>query len=78
MLITDNARQFSLDPMASIDLEGKLNVTTKGKLWVSIGDHLYAFGTNKPCSEVLIVTSEQWDFLHLLRSMHSYKECYDL
>ena len=76
--ITDKVQNMQVDPLASIGLELKLNVTSKGKIWSAIGDHLYAFGTNKECADTLFVTAEQFDFLQMLCTKGSFKDCYIL
>lgn len=78
LTVRDNNERFELNEKESISLELKLNVTSKGKEWSKIGDHLYNFGTKQDCVEVLIVTTEQLSFLQLLMSRLSYRECYGL
>ena len=64
---------FTLTECDAIDLELKLNVTSKGRTWAKLGDHLYAFGTNQPCANVLVVTNDQFEFLTLLRTYVSWR-----
>ena len=78
LTVTDNIERLELTEKESIELELKLNVTSKGKVWSKIGDHLYNFGTKQECDEVLFVTTEQLSFLQLLMGRSSYKECYGL
>jgi len=76
--VTDNVHTMQVDTNASVSLELKLNVTSKGKVWSAIGDHLFDFGTKKACADTLFVTTEQFEFLQLLCTKVSYKDCYDL
>jgi hypothetical protein len=76
--ITDNVHNMQVDINASIGLELKLNVTSKGKVWSAIGDHLFKFGTKKECGDTLFVTTEQFEFLQLLFTKCSYKDFYYL
>jgi hypothetical protein len=75
LVVTTDTYHFKLTPAESLDLEIKLNVTSKGNVWKEIGDRLFA---NGPEWEMLVVTNEQYDFLNLLRERKSYKDCYDL
>ena len=67
---------FTLKQNECIPLELKLNVTSKGRIWKSVGDHLYNFVTdNKNTSDVLTVTKEQYNFLLFLQTMSGWQEC---
>lgn len=76
--VTNGLEECHLTENQSIALELKLNVTSKGKVWAHIGDHLYNFGVKKPCEPALIVTAEQYCFLQVLLTRGTYKDCYDL
>ena len=76
--ITDTVRQMEIDQTRSRDLELKLNVTSKGKIWSHIGDELYDYYKKQECSHILVVTSEQFDLLQVLQTKTSYKDCQGL
>jgi len=70
---------FQLNLEQSRDLELKLNVTSKGIPWRTIGDHLYNYynGTIPSPSE-LEVNEEQYDFLNRIRKFSSWRDCSSL
>ena len=78
LTITNTDHLFTLTEPQCIDLELKLNVTSKGKEWVHIGDHLFAYGTKKPIGDRLVVNNDQYEFLQKLLTKSSYRECRDL
>jgi len=78
LTITNTDSSFTVTAREAIDLELKLNVTSKGREWVKLGDHLYAFGTKQPCSNVLVVTNDQFAFLKILGTYASYRDCTSL
>jgi hypothetical protein len=44
LILKDNlSRQIKLDKSQALDLELKLNISEKGKVWSNIGDTLYNF-----------------------------------
>ena len=74
--VTDSNTSFILNEREAIDLELKLNVTDYGHLWRPIGDALYNYGSqNLNFLTNLVVTTEQLDFLIMLRSKESWKVC---
>lgn len=77
LTVTNTDASFTLTEAESVHLELKLNVTSKGKEWSTLGDHLFAYGTGKSASEVLTVNNEQFAFLSLLMTKQR-KECKDL
>ena len=63
-IISDNINTLLVDEKECIALELNLNVTLKGRLWKTIGDELFAFGTYRQEAKArLVVTSEQLAFL---------------
>ncbi len=78
LTITDSITSFCIPEEEAIDLEMKMNVTRYAKIWGSIGDSLYHFAHGKYKGDRLHVTSQQFEFLELLRTRASWKECYDL
>lgn len=77
LTITNTDHAFELDASQCRDLELKLNVTSKGHEWIGLGDHLYAYATNKVCNDIMYVTNYQFDFLQKLITT-SQKDCYNL
>jgi hypothetical protein len=77
LIVTNTESRFTLTEAESVHLELKLNITSKQNEWASIGDHLFAYGTGKPASQVLTVNNEQYAFLSLLMTKQ-WKECRDL
>lgn len=76
LTITDSNTSFILNEREAIDLEVKLNVTEYGRPWRSIGDVLYNYGMqNSNFVTNLLVTTEQLNFLIMLRSMESWEVC---
>ena len=78
LTITDTITSFCVTREEAIALELKLNVTRYRKIWVAIGDILYAFGTGRYAKNTINVTTEQYQFLEILHSRSSWKVCYDL
>ena len=76
LTLTDSNTSFILNEREAIDLEVKLNVTEYGRPWRSIGDVLYNYGMqNSNFVTNLLVTTEQLNFLIMLRSMESWEVC---
>jgi hypothetical protein len=56
------------------DLELKLNVTSKGRTWASLGSALFDFhSTGNPA--ITDITPEQFLFLELLQTKNGYESC---
>jgi len=64
LTLTDGSRVFQLNKQESIQLELKLNKTIYGRKWITIGDHLFNFGSGRPCEVQSILNQEQYDFLY--------------
>ena len=78
-IISDNLNTLLVDEKESADLELKLNVTSKGRPWITLGAELFAFGTYKPeAKSRLVVTSEQLAFLQVLQKRQGWVNCKDL
>ena len=60
--ITNTKDSFYVDRKMSIALELELNKSPHGRPWITVGDHLFEFGTGKR-RDALIVTYEQYDYL---------------
>ena len=78
LTVTDATSSFLLNEREAIDLELKLNVTFYGHLWRdAIGDPLFQYGTGSVL-ETLLVSTEQFVFLEMLRTKDSWRDCHDL
>lgn len=70
---------IELTEKEAIDIELKLNVTSKGHEWKHIGDVLFNFGSNNESAVFeYIVTSIQMEFIKILMIKNSYQECRNL
>jgi len=80
LTVTDSNTSFILNEREAIDLELKLNVTYYGHLWrKKIGDILYNYGTgNLISNETLVVTTDEFNFLEMLRNKESWEVCHEL
>ena len=56
------------------DLELKLNVTSKGRTWASLGNTLFEFHSIGK-SFTTDITVEQFTFLELLKTKSGYESC---
>jgi hypothetical protein len=56
------------------DLELKLNVSSKGRLWKSLGFSLFEFHSTG-ISNGINVTEEQFNFLELLKTKKGWESC---
>lgn len=79
-LLSETGRPtITLTARDSIDMELKLNVTSKGKTWSHIGDILYDFGSGKKgATASILLTDEQYDFVEVLQKRTSWEKCRDL
>ena len=79
MIITDDTDRLLVNREEARDLELKLNVTSKGRLWRPIGDVLFDFMSERiPVSTRLLVTTEQLAFLLVLKNRKGWETCKDL
>ena len=62
--VTDGSNVFQLNKQEAIQLELKLNKTMYARKWIEIGDHLFNFGSGRPCEVQIILDQEQYDFLY--------------
>ena len=67
LIITCNDQTMILGRDDARDLELKLNVSSKGRLWVSLGDSLFDFHSTGVSAKIN-VTKEQYDFLEILKT----------
>jgi hypothetical protein len=77
-VITDTNREFFLTRGECLELELSLNVSSNKFNYKYIGDQLYNYYCKPIKYDDLIITSEQYDFLLLLKSQKSWKKCYNL
>jgi hypothetical protein len=76
LYILDGVNTLSLSRDNARELELKLNVSSKGHLWSALGTALFDFhsvGSAKPI--YYTVTTEQYQFLEVLRTKAGYDSC---
>lgn len=74
LTVTAAHQSMSLTRDDARDLELKLNVTSKGRTWASLGNTLFDFhSTGK--SATTDISVEQFLFLELLRTKIGYESC---
>ena len=67
---------IALTPIECVQLELKLNVSSKGKVWSHIGDILFEYGTAKKDALTAIrVSDEQYRFIQLLMVKDTWMSC---
>jgi len=64
LTLTDGFSTFQLNKQEAIQLELKLNTSIYGRKWITIGDHLFNFGSGRSCEVQIILDQEQYDFLY--------------
>ena len=64
LTITDGTNIFQVDRKQAIELELKLNTSIYGRAWITIGDHLFNFGTNRDCDLKLVVDVFLYAFIY--------------
>jgi len=75
-ITTNDFETIQLDTKQSIELELKLNVSSKGHEWKHIGDVLFNFGSSKKDAlNTFTVTTEQFNFLKVLMTKSSWESC---
>jgi hypothetical protein len=68
-IISDSTNTLLLDEKECVALELKLNVTSKGRPWITIGNELFAFGTyTREAKARLVVSPEQLAFLKKIQT----------
>lgn len=77
-VITDTTRTILLTRSECLELELSLNVSCNRFNYISIGDQLYNYYCKPLKYDDLIITSDQFNFLLLLKSKKSWKNCYNL
>jgi hypothetical protein len=79
MILTDEKNPWAIDLKEGRELELRLGISSKGKIWKNISDVLIAFYTSSPASvNRLIVTTEQLNFLKALLLKPSVDSCREL
>jgi hypothetical protein len=77
--ITDGSIHFDLDKKECIDLELRLNVSSKGRTWSHIGDYLFEYGSgSSKAANSMTVEPFQYTFLCRLLEKRSWEDCRDL
>jgi hypothetical protein len=73
LTVTDETHQLKINQGDAIRIELKLNTSPYGFKWISIGDALFNFGSNRPeAVSVLTVTKEQFIYLEEVYNMLDY------
>jgi hypothetical protein len=76
MILTDEKTPLAIDLREGRELEQRIGVSSKGKIWKNICDALIAFYTHSPNSvNRLIVSTEQLEFLKILLAKPSIESC---
>lgn len=76
--ITNNVSNIELNRQQAIDLELKLNVSSRGHELKYIGDLLYDFGCGRDTPNTLIVLNDVMNFLEMLMTKTSWHDCHGL
>ena len=79
MILTDEKESFVVDYVEARDLELKLNVTSKGRPWIELGNRLFKFSARDPSvASRHVITGEQLAFLKVLQTRKGTDACKDL
>ena len=76
--LADDQRNLDLTRRECLVLELSLNVSSNNYNYKTIGDELYKYYCHPYNSSKITVTPEQYDFLVLLKSKKSWKDCYNI
>jgi len=68
IIVTDEIKSFNVNKQEALTLEKKLNLSTYGKTWIYIGDHLYNFAIDREVDEKVLVTKFQYEYLNGLHT----------
>jgi len=75
-LLCDKQPTLNLTEADCIDLELKLNVTSKGRPWAHIGQLLFEYGTKKRGAlNNILLEKEEYDFLLILFNKPNWTAC---
>lgn len=73
---TDTNRSFDIPRSECIQLELKHNVSSKGKTWSFIGDHLFNFaGQLHNIPSTMRITRDQYNHLEILMTKPGWEAC---
>ena len=75
LIITNNSRNIELSRQDAIQLELKLNVSSKGHELKEVGDVLFNFGSNRSDESYYTVNNYVFDFLEKLMNRKSWQDC---
>ena len=79
MILTDEKESFVVDYVEARDLELKLNVTSKGRPWIELGNLLFKFSARDlSVASRHVITGEQLAFLKVLQTRKGTDACKDL
>ena len=75
-LLCDKQPTLNLTEADCIELELKLNVTSKSRPWAHIGQILYEYGTKKRGAlNNILLEKEEYDFLKILYNKPTWTAC---
>jgi hypothetical protein len=75
IIITNNSRNFVLSRQDAIQLELKLNVSSKGHELKEVGDVLFNFGSNRSDESYYTVNNYVFEFLEKLMNRKTWQDC---
>jgi hypothetical protein len=75
LILASSDSSFSLDRKQSIELELKLNVTTRSHELKDLGDVLYDFGISRINGCTHKINDDVMEFLKTLMNRKSWQEC---
>ena len=75
-LLCDKHPTLNMNEADCIDLELKLNVSSKGRPWAHIGQMLFEYGTKKRGAlKNIVLEMEEYEFLVKLYNQPSWESC---
>lgn len=75
IIITNTSRNIVLSRQDAIQLELKLNVSSKGHELKDIGDILYNFGSSRTDDSIHTVNNYVFEFLEKLMNRKTWQDC---
>jgi hypothetical protein len=75
IIITNNSRNIELSRQDAIQLELKLNVSSKGHELKEVGDVLFNFGSNRSDESYYTVNNYVFEFLEKLMNRKTWQDC---
>ena len=78
IIITNTSRNIVLSRHDAIQLELKLNVSSKGHELKDVGDILYNFGSSRTDDSTYTVNNYVYEFLEKLMNRKTWQDCRDV